>query len=493
MEDKEFLKKINKIVVILSWLGAIGTTGGLVFDYMNKTRTILEVLMIFFVTFSAAFISTIVFKKKPFSTVIRTLCMGAFIFYYGFLYITYPSFLPFVFVFPILTLETLYASKKGLLVDCIIIILINIFGTIIKLNGQVVTTVIKSQLIMQFGVVGAFIAVIILVVCLYGGAKENVSISMQRVNEAQQAQKNILDDILRLIQVSNNNSNAVYDNVQETSSSSEIIINNISQMTRSMNCIAERIQNDAELIKSIQEKISTTLKLSEEMEKAFHSMNKVVNSSNNTSEELNEKSKAVKQNYDNVYDGMMVLKKKNNEIEEIISIITGLAGQTNLLALNASIEAARAGEYGKGFAVVADEVRKLANESTQAAENISLIIKDIVNKMETNVSAVEALRSINNEQDILIIKNKEILTNINDSVELVKEKMVIVNNEITYTLNAAEKINNSIIDTTKASDQIINEFNETLGISKKYIEKSEDTMKLVIELMNTSKSMEKYL
>ncbi len=59
-----------------------------------------------------------------------------------------------------------------------------------------------------------------------------------------------------------------------------------------------------------------------------------------------------------------------DEINDVLNLISDIAGQTNLLALNATIEAARAGEAGKGFAVVASEVKALANQTGQATGQI---------------------------------------------------------------------------------------------------------------------------
>lgn len=86
---------------------------------------------------------------------------------------------------------------------------------------------------------------------------------------------------------------------------------------------------------------------------------------------------------------MSAINESARKIEDIISVIDGIAFQTNILALNAAVEAARAGEQGRGFAVVAGEVRNLAQRSATAAKEIKQLINDSVEKTAAGTAQVE--------------------------------------------------------------------------------------------------------
>ncbi|MET0267437.1 MAG: methyl-accepting chemotaxis protein [Duganella sp.] len=106
---------------------------------------------------------------------------------------------------------------------------------------------------------------------------------------------------------------------------------------------------------------------------------------------------------------MASINESSRKIEDIISVIDGIAFQTNILALNAAVEAARAGEQGRGFAVVASEVRNLAHRSASAAKDIKQLISDSVQKVEAGSQLVneagttmtEIVNSITRVTDIM--------------------------------------------------------------------------------------------
>ena len=183
--------------------------------------------------------------------------------------------------------------------------------------------------------------------------------------------------------------------VENTSKAAEQVLASSEELTASSTQTANASQSAAEAVVDIAERAAEQSDIAEMANEVAHNMGdqtqdiaKVVDDSTKVAEttaEATREGRAVLEKavagvdslaansvkvgeaVQNLYDG-------SKNIAEINEVITNISGQTKLLALNAAIEAARAGEQGKGFAVVADEVRKLAEQSEQAAQEISAVI-----------------------------------------------------------------------------------------------------------------------
>lgn len=154
-----------------------------------------------------------------------------------------------------------------------------------------------------------------------------------------------------------------------------------------------------------------------------------------------------------------------HEIGQINKLMDRLAQQTNLLALNAAVEAARAGPAGRGFAVVANEVRTLAQQSTQAATQISSLVQGCVKGGENAIEQTDHAKSF----------MTDLIARVNE-VDTISHKMAhatqVQNQGIQDLANTIQEIGNLVAQNTRVAENL----GSAVDIALKHKNRFEETV-----------------
>ncbi|SKB58042.1 Methyl-accepting chemotaxis protein [Acetoanaerobium noterae] len=236
--------------------------------------------------------------------------------------------------------------------------------------------------------------------------------STEQLNMATEESNQVMDEIGVSV-------GAITDNIEQVVSSIEHISSNLKNI----------VINADEVSKLTQEANTESNTLIESAKKGRSSVDILIHNTKDIEKSTNEVHVTI--------DDLQVLSGK---IDNIITVIKDIAAQTNLLALNASIEAARAGEHGRGFMVVAEEVRKLADGSAVAAADIENTIIEVQNKTNIAVQSITITEKkvIEGNQAALVADTN--LTIILDSIAQLAEKIRKISVQSEEQANSAENI-----------------------------------------------------
>ena len=156
------------------------------------------------------------------------------------------------------------------------------------------------------------------------------------------------------------------------------------------------------------------------------------------------------------------VERSNSELGQIISVIqeidsktqviNDIVFQTKLLSFNASVEAARAGDHGQGFGVVAEEVGNLAKMSGKAANEISSMLTDSIQRVK---QIVEKTRS---SVGGLVEKNKGVVAKGSKQAGRCLEAFSSMKSEI----ESIETLISNIASASKEQEQGVNEISQSM-------------------------------
>ena len=172
---------------------------------------------------------------------------------------------------------------------------------------------------------------------------------------------------------------------------------------------------------------------------------------------------------------IMELQERTRRIDKIVDAIVMVTVQTKMLAVNGNVEAARAGEYGRGFSVVAGDIRSLANESSENADKI----KDLVKNVQTQITKVAGDIELAGSRGRAEVERARVSTASLDRID--KESDVVVN-DIREISKGVGEVAAGLEQAGKASQQIAAAAEETARASTEAAGASEQGLKAAQEI-----------
>lgn len=236
------------------------------------------------------------------------------------------------------------------------------------------------------------------------------------------------------------------------------------ELTTRVSSTSQDCSSNVQSVASATEELSSSVnEISRQVQESARMANDAVNQARQTNDRVAELSKAA------------------GRINDVVELISSIAGQTNLLALNATIEAARAGEAGRGFAVVASEVKALAEQTSKATGEIGQQITGIQEATQQSVGAIKEISST-------IEKLSEISSAIAAAVEEQGAATQDISRNVQQAANGTQQVSANISDVQRGASETGTASSQVLSAAQTLASDSNRLKTEVSKFLNTVKA-----
>lgn len=233
------------------------------------------------------------------------------------------------------------------------------------------------------------------------------------------------------------------------------------ELTARVSSTSQDCSSNVQSVASATEELSSSVnEISRQVQESARMANDAVNQARQTNDRVAELSKAA------------------GRINDVVELISSIAGQTNLLALNATIEAARAGEAGRGFAVVASEVKALAEQTSKATGEIGQQITGIQEATQQSVGAIKEISST-------IEKLSEISSAIAAAVEEQGAATQDISRNVQQAANGTQQVSANISDVQRGASETGTASSQVLSAAQTLASDSSRLKTEVSKFLNT--------